>query len=290
MNAVTFTWSHGANRYDVTPAQHGGTLREFARFVARHRAPSKARAGYICAPLGNEGHRKAANALQRAWLALDVDDIDPAAFVEWRLHLTRWRGFGWPTARSSPEAPRERVVIELSDEVSRDDGVRIGDLLQRDVAENFGVAVRLDPCQFRAEQPAFLPLADAVPFYLLGDPLDVPTWLAQAPPAPPPPPPLDEAAAELADVRMRCLLGRLQALRLLRAPLHNHEGYALHCPWVALHTSESGVTATAVLYPSEANGWRGGFSCLHSHCRGRRLRDLLALVSAVETTEAEHVD
>lgn len=263
------------------------SLREFAADLLRHRAASKARAGYVCAPLGNDGRRCLQNALQRGWLALDVDAITPAAFVEWRLFLTRWRGFGWPTASSTPEAPRERVIVELSEPVTRDQGVGIGALLSHDIGDNFGIDVLLDPSTFRAEQPCFLPLVGAVPFYLLGDALAVPTWLERAPPAPPPPPPASAEVALLADARMRHLIGRLQALGLLIAPLANERGFAMHCPWEAQHTGATTASSTAVLFPSAANGWRGGFSCLHTHCRHRTLRTLIDLVARVDAMPPE---
>lgn len=274
-----FDFSLGKNRFDAQPEQCSvATFKAFAACVLSRRAKDKASAGYIAAPSGGDGRRSAANALPRRWLALDVDGIDPDVLPEWRMHLTRYRGFGWPTASSTPEAPRERVIIELSEPVDRAQGIGIGALILRDVAENFAAAVRIDPCGFRAEQPAFLAPEGVQPFYLLGDALDVPVWLAQVPPAPPPPPPAVGIAAELADARMRAVVEQLGDVGLLRTLLPNERGYAMHCPWEKLHTSETTPTSTALLFPSEANGWRGGFSCLHSHCTGRTLRDVVKVL------------
>ena len=274
---MTFDYSLGRNKFDNKPAQCSAeTLHDFARDVLRHRARNKANAGFVCARFGDDGHRRAANALPCSWLPLDVDGIDPGVFVEWRLHCTRYRGFGWPTARSTPEAPRERVIIELSEPVDRAQGIGLGSLIMRDVAKNFGTSVRIDKCTFRADQPCYLPLVGAEPFFLLGDPLDVPTWIAQAPPAPPPPPPLTAEVALLADARMRWFVGVLGQHGYLRSLLPNERGYAMRCPWEPEHTSPDAPnsTATVLLFPSEANGWRGGFKCLHTHCEHRGLRDL----------------
>lgn len=282
---TAFAYSVGANRYDARPTpRRASNLREFARDLLAHRAPTKARARYVCPAFGGDGRRCAANALPRAWLALDVDGIDPDALVDWRLWLTHWRGFGWPTASSSPNAPRERVIIELSEAVGRAHGIALGALVTRDVDAEFGAAVRVDPCTFRAEQPCFLPVGDVPPFYLLGDALDVPTWIAQAPEPPPEPPPLSEAAAAVADVCMRALLDSLGRAGLLTMPLANSLGYAMRCPWEAAHTERDapGNTATAVFFPAEANGWRGGFRCLHAHCAERSLRDLVQLLALAE--------
>jgi len=277
--SATLTWSLGTNRFDNKPRPRAGTLHEFAAEVLAHRADDKASAGYICAPFRGDGRRCLINASPRSWLALDVDGIDADALIDWRLHLTRWRGFGWPTASSTPQAPRERVIVELSEPVDRAQGIGIGALILRDVAENFGAGVRIDPCGFRAEQPAFLPLVGAKPFYLLGEALDVPLWLEQAPVAPPPPPPATGIVVALADTKMRYIVETLGDCGLLLAPMTNGRGYSVVCPWSRLHTNETSPTATVVLYPSEENGWYGGFKCLHSHCADRTLRDLTDLLA-----------
>lgn len=279
--AMTLCYSLGRNRFDASPVQRTApTLRAFAADVLskQRRAATKDRAGYLSAAF--DGPRKKENALPRSWLACDVDGIDPGVFVEWRLHLTRWRGFGWPTARSTPEAPRERVIIELSEPVDREQGIAIGMLLSQDIAENFGTAVRIDPSTYRAEQPCFLPLIGALPFFLLGDPLDVPTYLEHAPAPPAPPPPATAEVALLADARMRWIVGVLGQAGLLRAPLANARGFAMACPWQRAHSEADppGSTATALLFPAEGNGWRGGFRCLHAHCAQRGLRDLDAVL------------
>ena len=281
----TFAYSLGRNRYDVLPLQrHAADLREFAMSVLSQRAPSKDRAGYISAGFGGDGRRCKSNALPRAWLPLDVDGIDPEVHVEWRLFASRWRGFGWPTASSTPQSPRERVILELDEAVARDDGIAIGRLLVQDVEDVFGTAVRIDRCTFRAEQPCFLPVGAVKPFYLLGEPLSVRTWLQFVQPPPPAPPPANQAEALQADARMRQVIDVFGRAGLLRAPLNDGKGYAVHCPWEATHTTAGPAndSATALLFPSEHNGWRGAFRCLHSHCDGRRLREVMRLLAAVE--------
>lgn len=275
---MTFTYAIGRNRFDAHPTMHvAETLRDFAADVLSRRAPSKDRAGYLAAV---QGRRCSANAVPRAWLAIDVDGIDPDVLPDWRMHLMRWRGFGWPTASSTPEAPRERVIVELSEPVDRAQGIAIGKLIISDADAEFGAAVRIDPCTFRAEQPCFLPVGDVRPFYLLGDPLDAQTWLAQAPPPPPPPPPATAESVAIADARMRHTVDMLGRAGLLTMPLPNGRGYAMRCPWEAEHTTVDapGTSATALLFPAELNGWMGAFKCLHSHCADRKLRDLMDLL------------
>lgn len=282
---MSFHYAIGRNRFDAYPAPaEAATLRDFAADVLSRRAPSKDRAGYITAGFGGGGRRCSVNAMARQWLAVDVDGIDPDALPEWRMHLAGWRGFGWPTASSTPEAPRERVIIELSEPVDRAQGIAIGALVVADAAAELGAAVRIDPCTFRAEQPCFLPVGDVQPFFLLGDPLNVQTWLLQAPPPPPAPPPATAEVASIADARMRYAVDVLGRAGLLTRPLDNGRGYAMRCPWETEHTTVDppGGSATALLFPADGNGWRGGFRCLHGHCAGRGLRDLLVLLRAAE--------
>ena len=290
---MTFAYAIGRNRFDAYPTERAAaTLRDFATDLLSRRAPSKDRAGYLTASFSRDGfngdsRRCSANAQPRQWLPVDVDGIDPDMLPNWRMSLMRWRGFGWPTASSTPEAPRERVIIELSEPVTRAQGIAIGALIVRDADDEFGSAVRIDSCTFRAEQPCFLPVGDARPFYLLGEPLDVQAWLQQAPAAPPEPPPANAQDAVIADARMRHAVDVLGRAGLLKMPLPNGRGYGIRCPWDAEHTTTDapGSSATALLFPSDGNGWRGGFRCLHSHCAGRGLRNLLALLRDAETAE-----
>lgn len=277
--AGPFTYALGRNRYDALPQRReAATWRDFARDVLSHRAESKATAGYIVAAMSCDGRRSRGNAEPCAWLALDADGISADVWPDWRMHLAaRFRGFGWPTASSTPEAPRERVIIELSEPVDRAQRMALGALLAQDIGDNFGASVTLDPCVYRPEQPLFLAPVGAQPFYLLGDALDVPTWLEQAPPAPADPPPPSAEVVALADVRMRQTVQTLHAAGMLTRELPGGTGYAMRCPWERTHTTMDppGSSATALLFPSEANGWRGAFKCMHAHCAARGLRQLL---------------
>lgn len=290
MSDTLLAWSQGRNRYDVQPRQHAGTLHEFAAAMRRAQAPCKLRAPYVCAPLGGDGRRCLTNALPRNWLALDLDHIDPEVFAEWRLFAARWLGLGWPTASSMPEQPRDRAIILLDQAVDRTDTLRLGSVLTRVLERRFGTGLRIDPCCFRPEQPAFVAPAGTRHFYLMGAPLDVAAWLAHAPP---PRPPLPMPTAEQAqhwDARFRWLMAHMQDVGLLLAPLANGLGYRVRCPWSAQHSEGGADSATALLLPSEANGWHGSFCCLHAHCRTRRLRDAVSLFQAFEqrpTTPAE---
>jgi hypothetical protein len=82
---------------------------------------------------------------------VDLDRIDVDRLADVRLWLTRFRGFGYSTASSTPEAPRERAMLELTREASREECVAIGAALVRDLAEEFADAVQVDPSVFHNE-------------------------------------------------------------------------------------------------------------------------------------------
>ncbi len=100
------------------------------------------------------------------------------------MYLAKFRGFGWPTASSTPEAPRERDIIELSREVTRGEGIALGRLLIADLADEFGDSVKVDACTFRGEQPCYLAVGSVRPFFFTGEALDVNSWLERATPEP----------------------------------------------------------------------------------------------------------
>ena len=280
--SAELAWSHGKRSVDVHPKQHHGTLRDFAGFCRQHRAEVK-HADYICGALGGDGRRCRENTLPRNWLALDIDRIAAEAHTAWRLHLCgRYRGFGWRTHSATDEAPRERFVLLLDEPVDYVAGVRIGELLRADLAGEFGADVVLDPCGFRGSQPAFLPPPGVRLFYALGDALVTADWLAQAPPAPPPPPPLDELGADEAAARVAWVLRQFGEHGHLLAPMHNGQGYAVRCPWELAHTTPRLPADAVVLYPSELNRWAGAFRCLHGHCAGRGLGDVVRLLREVQ--------
>jgi RecA-family ATPase len=96
------------------------------------------------------------------------------------MWFARFRGCGWPTHSSTPSAPRERVLIELDRDASRDECIQIGRVLMHDLAEEFGTAVLVDDSTFRPEQPVFVPPVDVTLARFDGEPLDVDRYLDAA--------------------------------------------------------------------------------------------------------------
>lgn len=178
---MTFAYSRGRSIHDSRPNTR--TAPDFAAFVeaiARERAPSKVGAPYIAGPFNGDGRRCAEGALPRRWIALDFDRIDAETLPELRMWLARFKGVAWPTHSSTPDAPRERVILELARDASRDECLAIGEALSGDLAAEFGDGIALDASTFRPEQPIFVPPAGATLARFEGEPLDVDAYLAAA--------------------------------------------------------------------------------------------------------------
>lgn len=178
---MTLHYSRGRNINDNHPTQR--RAENFGAFVAaldNDRAARKDGAGYICGPLNGDGRRSSEGALPRSWLALDADKIDADTLPEFRMWFMTFSGCGWPTHSSKPDAPRERVVIELDREATRAECIEVGRVLAHDLANEFGAAVLLDASTHRPEQPVFLPPTGVQLARFEGEPLQVDRYLQAA--------------------------------------------------------------------------------------------------------------
>jgi hypothetical protein len=174
-------FSRGRDKFDSRPEiRQADDFHGFAAAVLRDRSKAKGKA-WIAAPFNGDGRRCRENAQARRFLPVDLDKIDPDRLAELRLWFAKFKGFGYPTASSTAEAPRERVILELTREATRDENLRIGAALVRDLQEEFAGAVVADESVFRNEQPVYTPPVDVQPFFFTGEPLDVDVWLETAP-------------------------------------------------------------------------------------------------------------
>ena len=174
-------FSRGRDIHDNAPRQI--EVHDFAAFVAAldaDRAPTKAGAGFVCGPLNGNGRRSAEGAEPRRWLAVDLDRIAADRLPDVRMWFARFSGCAWPTHSSKPEAPRERAVLELDRDATRDECSAIGRALAHSMLAEFGDAVLVDPSTFRPEQPVFVPPSDATLARFFGEPLAVDAYLEAA--------------------------------------------------------------------------------------------------------------
>jgi hypothetical protein len=149
-------YSFGQRLQDVSPAQRtADTIADFVAALDVGRSAVKLKSGYICGPM--RGRRCARNALPRTWLPLDADKISPQALGAWADFCRQHRAIRWPTHSSTPDAPRQRVIVFLDKPATRDECVSTGEALRRAVRAKFGDDVELDSSVFRPEQPVLLP-------------------------------------------------------------------------------------------------------------------------------------
>jgi hypothetical protein len=130
------TLSYGKSITDNHPVRV--ELPDFAALARRlelpkNRAKDKKTAGYICGRFNGDGRRCAEGVEPRRWLPLDLDQIAAERLPDARMWMTRFSGVGWSTHSSTPEAPRERVLIELDRDADREECIAIGRVLTADM-------------------------------------------------------------------------------------------------------------------------------------------------------------
>ena len=240
-------------------------------------AGARASATFAAMRPNGEGkpHRSEACALPRSWLPFDFDAIrDRDTYTDLRLWFRKYRGFGYETASRPEERPRARMIIAASRDMDRDECMRVGAVIARDIMDEYGDAIKLDPSVFRSEQPIYTPLQGAPTFILDGDPLDVNVVLAAAPEVE-----TETHAKERPDPSADPIVARLRALGMIKRQRPD-QTFDIRCPFEAQHSMQGGITET-VYFPPHTGGYgRGHFKCLHAHCRARPDADFIAAIGA----------
>ena len=167
-------YSLGRDTYDNRPKQHeAATFAEFRDVVLATQSPKKGLA-FVCAAFAegesdnpkNKGanHWRGAKLAQpRRWFPFDVDKIDSReAFDALMAACERWSGLAYETASSTADAPRCRIILELSRPVTREEGELLGPELARELTEGLDpVKYGFDGSVYRSEQPCYTPTKDA---------------------------------------------------------------------------------------------------------------------------------
>lgn len=250
------------------------SLEDFAQFLEDARSPNKGLT-YIAGPMGGDGRRSKDNAEPRNFLPYDVDGgMDGSHEIPLSdSGLKRFKDAYQGTSRilygsssDRPGARRGRQIILLDAYVSRADSIRMGEYLA-----SLTPWVKLGREIFRHEQPIFCPVGSSKITLELGEPLCVAEVMAAIPKPRPAKPRKDLTLRVGNGVAMLDLL-RMAGLYLRAAGGGKH---FINCPWGHLHSD--GRLEAAYFDPSADNHDAGGFRCLHSHCEGRSISDLLRL-------------
>jgi hypothetical protein len=194
-----FQYSRGQDKFDNQPDQRSAVdFDEFADSLAADRSPRKGLT-YICAALDTgphydkpeqypgEAHWRLKDYGQpRRFLAFDFDGFArPSVFSLLCDHLSRFNALIYTTASHLPEAPRARAIVELNREVSPDEGVALGEAMQRSIESEFGAEqIKFDQSVYRSTQPIYTPVTSSEVFRHKGSPIDVDAMLAAWPQPP----------------------------------------------------------------------------------------------------------
>lgn len=189
-------FSLGADKFDNQPAQCNAA--DFEDFVTQISNTGSTRKGefFVCAALTSGVHTNPVKypgtahwrikplALPRDFVALDGDYFaNAASFTAFQAHIAQWSSLVYTTASHTPHAPRARAIIELTRSVDRNEGIALGEAIDRMLIQVIGSGnIALDPSVYRAEQPVYTPLVGAQIQRYNGHPLDVDAVLAAYPP------------------------------------------------------------------------------------------------------------
>lgn len=187
MSSIPIRYSRGQSKYDNTPDQREAA--DFDAFETKVLAERSLAKGldYLCGPLSYGDHddpkkypgqahfRLASHAENKAFLCLDHDGYQtPDVFKQLMSDLTPFRGFAYTTHSSTESKPRGRIVLALTREIDRAEGIALGASVDQMLERVYGAgAISSDTTVHRSEQPCYLPGEKAEVFQFLGEALDV---------------------------------------------------------------------------------------------------------------------
>ena len=289
-NALREQGAHGTTQQlDSIPFSFGRTqednypcnctsngLEDFGQFLEDARSPRKGLT-YIAGQMGGDCRRCKDNALPSNLLRFDIDGSTahkgaPLSNAEFERFKAVYQGISrilYPSSSDKPEARRFRQILLLDMAISRADAMRLGKYLS-----SLTPWVELGEQVFRHEQPIFCPVGDAQVQVIHGEPLCVAEVMAQIP-RPKIIRPFKPALRVANGIAMLDLL-KMAGLYLKDGGSGKH---LIVCPWHHLHSD--GRNEAAYFEPSHENNGAGGFRCLHSHCEGRTISDLIRLLKEV---------
>ena len=198
LKMAVINFSYGTNTFDNSPVQL--TVDDFGAFVdeiLKDPATQKG-ATYICAGLDAGVHYQEPEKYQgishwrlknygqkRRFLAFDFDGFEtPEVFERLRDFLLSWNCLIYTTASYTPDKPRARAILELNREVTPDEGVRLGEAVQRCIEGAIGNdLITFDASVYRATQPIYTPLKSSITYRHQADVLCVDEILRTYPPS-----------------------------------------------------------------------------------------------------------
>lgn len=174
---ATITWEELRTRL-ATPLRTGDTVQEYHRMKSAGRSAAKDKGGFVAGEL-KDSIRKASNVVCRSMLTLDVDSAKTTFLDEYTV-LSPYSTLIYSTHSHTPEAPRLRLVVPLTREITPDEYQAITRLY----AEENGIN-QFDPCSFIPSQLMFWPTVSRDGEYVFeeveGAPLNPDEFLSKYP-------------------------------------------------------------------------------------------------------------
>jgi len=267
-------FSFGKNKLDNFPQKINlSSWAEFIQFIDDRRAPAKG-LHYITSPMGADGRRCKANALDRNILPMDNDgncsDVEFKRFLNYFKHLGRC--VVYETSSSKPDARRFRVFVHLNRYVKVSELKRIARFVEEGIADTTKLEDGgWDQGVYNASQPLYLPLNESELHCFEGNPLDVDYILNLIPPEP------EKVYSDWIYTNQSDALGWfLENDLVINYP--DASKVRVICPWFDEHTGHD-KTGTVLFRPSGENRMAGGFKCHHSHCKDKEIKHVFELIN-----------
>ena len=173
----TISWEELKERL-AHPLRTAETQEEYRRMKSAGKSAAKDKGGFVAGEL-RDGVRKASSVLCSSMLTLDVDNAAPSSLEEYVM-LSPYSTLIYSTHSHTPEAPRLRLIVPLTRNVTPDEYNAITRLFAAEQGIN-----QFDPCSFIPTQLMFWPTVSSDGPYLFekveGAPLDPDIFLAQYP-------------------------------------------------------------------------------------------------------------
>lgn len=180
----SYKWSNQTISYEAFKDRFRNTLRtaesadEYEAMSKEERDDAKDHGGYVAGVL-KDGIRQSENVESRSAVALDGDQLNPEFLANFDS-IMPYTSFLYTTHSHRPEAPRARVFVPLSRNVTPDEFQAIA----RYLSQSLGIE-QFDACSFRVNQLMYLPSTPADGEYVFKEVekkwLDPDNFLAQYP-------------------------------------------------------------------------------------------------------------
>ena len=169
--SLAIRYSSGVNKFDNLPKQL--VAKDFTDFMDKVLAKRSPRKGetYFCSAFSygphkdtkeyprNDHYRLGTHVEPKRFIVLDFDGFrDITAFNQTFAAIEVFSGFGYTTWSYKHDAPRARAVLELDREITREEGIKLGEAFEDDLIKVIGLgAAVFDESVYRAEQPVYGP-------------------------------------------------------------------------------------------------------------------------------------